>query len=279
MKFRPTIMPVIIAAAAVLLVAAVYLARVQYGAAQDLPADTTAADTVPTAINRTVENIAFGVGERLNFDIGYGFINAGSATMEVAAVIDYSGRPAYQIVTTAQSNKFFSSFYPVSDRVETIVDAIGLFAWHYEKVLREGKYHAERRYAIDQINHRVIDKEDTIIVAPYVQDALSALYYVRTQPLEVGQTVFIDNFTDGKNYPLEVKIHRKEKIKTKAGEFDCIVVEPLLQSAGIFKHEGKLTVWLTDDRLRMPVMMKSKVVVGSITAELTDFKLGRLEDF
>ena len=52
-----------------------------------------------------------------------------------------------------------------------------------------------------------------------------------------------------------------------------------MQTAGIFKHEGKLTVWLTDDRLRLPVMMKSKVVVGSITAELTDFKLGRLEDF
>jgi len=47
----------------------------------------------------------------------------------------------------------------------------------------------------------------------------------------------------------------------------------------IFKHEGKLTVWLTNDRLRLPIMMKTKVVVGSITAELTDYKLGRLEEF
>ena len=60
---------------------------------------------------------------------------------------------------------------------------------------------------------------------------------------------------------------------------DCLVLEPLLRSAGIFKHEGRLTVWMTDDRLRLPVQMKSKVVVGSITAELTDYRLGRLEEF
>ena len=52
-----------------------------------------------------------------------------------------------------------------------------------------------------------------------------------------------------------------------------------MQSAGIFKHEGRLTVWLTDDRVRLPVMMKSKVVVGSITAELTEYRLGSLEQF
>jgi hypothetical protein len=272
---------IIAALAALALAPLVYLAAVQRGEAQDTLRHGAAApaDTIPEAINRYVENIAFGAGERLTFDIGYGFINAGSATMEVAKLIDYRGRPAYQIVTTAQSNKFFSSFYPVSDRAESIVDAIGLFSWHFEKVLREGKYRAERACDFDQIGRTAIYKNDTIPVPPYVQDALSALYYIRTQPLEVGRSLFVDNFTDGKNYPLEVKIHRKEKIATKAGQFDCLVVEPLLQTSGIFKHEGKLTVWLTDDRLRLPVMMKSKVVVGSITAELVDYRLGRLEEF
>lgn len=281
MSFRGAAVRIIIVTGVIgLLYGSGYVIRTQYGAAQDTPAAlASVTDSVPAAIDRYVENIAFGIGERLSFDIGYGFINAGSATMEVADLIEYQGRPAYRIVTTAESNKFFSSFYPVQDRVESVMDAIGLFSWRFEKILREGKYRAERKYSIDQINHTVVYKDDTITVAPYVQDALSALYYIRTQPLTVGKTVSVDNFTDGKNYPLEVKVHRKEKISTKAGSFDCLVVEPLLQSAGIFKHEGKLTVWLTDDRLRMPVMMKSKVVVGSITVELTEFKLGRLEEF
>jgi hypothetical protein len=258
-----------------------YFVKVQYGAAQEgIPAEKLPS-LYPThdEIDRRIENNAFGIGEFLQFDIGYGFINAGTATMEVREVIDYNGRPAYQIVSTARSNKFFSSFYPVRDRVESIMDAIGLFSWKFDKQLREGKYRSHRKYAFDQINHKVVYKGDTINVAPYVQDALSVLYFVRTQKLEVGKSLYVDNFTDGKNYPLEVKVHGREKVETKAGHFECLVLEPLLRSSGIFKHEGKLTVYVTDDRLRLPVLMKSKVVVGSITAELTEYRLGRLEEF
>ncbi len=258
-----------------------YFVRVQYGVAQDEMIIDEQVSLYPThpSIERSVDNIAFGIGEWLHFDIGYGFINAGTATMEVKEIVEYKGRPAYQLVSMAQSNKFFSSFFPVRDRVESILDAVGLFSWRFEKKLREGNYRSHRQYSFDQINHKVVYKGDTIDVAPYVQDALSVLYYARTQPLAAGKSIFIDNFTDGKNYPLEVRVIKREKIKTKAGEFDCLVLEPLLRSAGFFKHEGKLTVWLTDDRLRLPVQMKSKVVVGSITAELTDYRLGRLEEF
>jgi hypothetical protein len=258
-----------------------YFLKVQYGVAQDT-ADMAIPDSeydVPDEISRRVDNIAFGVGEYLQFDLNYGFINAGSAAMEVRDLIEYNGRPAYQLVTTAQSNKFFSSFYQVRDRVESIFDAIGLFPWRFDKQLREGNYRSHRQYEFDQINHSVVYKGDTIEVAPYVQDALSVLYFARTQELEVGKSIYVDNFTDGKKYPLEVRVLKKEKIKVKAGEFECLVVEPLMQSAGIFKHEGRLTVWLTDDRVRLPVMMKSKVVVGSITAELTEYRLGSLEQF
>ena len=252
-----------------------------YGSAQDTLTINPEESPYPTHpnIDRRIDNVAFGVGEWLHFDIGYGFINAGTATMEVKEVIDCNGRPAYQLISTAQSNKFFSSFFPVLDRVESIFDAVGLFSWRFEKDLREGNYRANRQCSFDQINHKVIYKGDTIEVAPYVQDALSILYFARTQRLEVGRSIFIENFTDGKKYPLEVRVLEREKIKVKAGEFDCLKIEPLLQSAGIFKHEGKLTVWLTNDRLRLPVLMKTKVVVGSITAELSDYRLGRLEEF
>ena len=234
---------------------------------------------IDPGLDRYIENNAFGIGEKLTFDIGYGFINAGYATMEVAELIDYNERPCFLVTSTANSNKFFSSFYRVEDKVTSIVDGVGIFSWFFEKKLSEGNYRALKKYSFDQLNRRVFYDKDTIEVPPYVQDALSALYYVRTQELKVGQSVFVENFTDGKKYPLEVKVHRKEIIKVKAGKFDCVVVEPLLLSSGIFKHEGKLTVWLTDDRLKMPVLMKSKVLVGSISAELTDYKLGEIFEF
>jgi len=230
-------------------------------------------------LDRPIDNVAFGVGEKLSFDIGYGFINAGTASMEVLRMIEYENRPSYQIVTRAQSNGFFSTFYKVDDRVESIIDAAGLFSWRFEKHLSEGSYRAVREYELDQRQHWAITGSDTLDVPPFVQDPLSVLYYLRTQDLEIGQSVYMDNFTDGEIYPLEVRILEKERVNVKAGTFDCIVVEPLLQSVGVFKHEGSLRVWLTDDRLKMPVLMKSKVLVGSITAELTDYELGDLDAF
>jgi len=260
-----------------LLVGALYFTRIIPGlASAQTGSDSTGADDNPF---RFVENIAFGVGERLHFDIGYGFINAGYASMEVKELVEYNGRPCYQLVTTANSNKFFSSFYRVEDKAESIVDAEGIFSWYFEKNLKEGKYRANRSYAIDQVNNVAFYKGDTIEVAPFVQDALSILYYARTQDLTVGKSFYIENFTDGKNYPLEVKVVQKETVKVKAGTFDCLVLEPLMRASGIFKHEGRLKVWLTDDRLKMPVLMKTKILVGSISAELTDYELGEIVEF
>ena len=112
-----------------------------------------------------------------------------------------------------------------------------------------------------------------------MQDALSTLYFVRTQPLEVGKSFFLNNFIDGRKYRLEVKVLKRETLTVDAGSFECYVVEPITQSVGLFKHEGRLKVWLTDDRLRMPVLMKSKLIIGSIAVELTDYQLGRLDEF
>lgn len=261
------------------LVPVFYFSVVELGIAEAAAGTEYVDSSSSDPADRYMENLAFGVGEKLLFEVKYGFISAGTAEMEVMRLIDYDSRPCYQIVTRANSNSFFSSFYKVEDRVETIMDATGLFSWRFEKNLREGSYRSDRQYSFDQRNHEVVYKGDTIEIEPFVQDALSTLYYVRAQPLTVGKSFYLHNFIDGKKYNLEVKVLKKETITVDAGTFACFVVEPITQSVGLFKHEGKLTVWLTDDRLRLPVLMKSKVLVGSIVVELTDYSLGSLDEF
>ncbi|MEW5796485.1 MAG: DUF3108 domain-containing protein [Candidatus Zixiibacteriota bacterium] len=254
-----------------------YISAVKLGIAEAAQSEPAADQSGPA--DRFIENMAFGVGEKFSFEVKYGFISAGTASMKVVRLIEWQGRPCYQVVTEARSNSFFSSFYRVEDRVESIIDAAGLFAWRFEKKLREGSYRSDRQYDFDQVNNRVIYKSDTISVAPFVQDALSTLYYVRAQPLEVGKPLYVDNFIDGKHFHLEVQVLERESITVEAGTFDCFVVEPITQSVGLFKHEGRLKVWLTADRLRMPVLMKSKVIIGSIAVELTDYELGNPGEF
>jgi len=229
-------------------------------------------------LKRVVTNRAFGKGERLEFSVGYGMIKAGTALMEIPEIVKFNGRRCYHIVSTAKSNKFFSVFFKVDDKVESFMDVHELYSHRFDKHLREGKFRADVSVLFDQENHLAIydNGQDTFSVAEYVQDVLSAFYFVRTQDLKVGRSIFVDNHTDKKNYPLEVKVLRKERRKVSAGTFDCVVVEPILKASGIFKQKGRLTVWLTDDETKMPVLMKSKVIIGSISTELTNYRLGEV---
>ena len=229
-------------------------------------------------VHRVVENKAFGAGEKLEFSVNYGFINAGSASLEIDTIIDVRGQDCYRIVSRAKSNAFFSKFFRVDDRVATYVDVEGIYPLWFENNLREGKFRTDRWVRFEQNHNLAVEsKGDTTEVPPFVQDVLSAMYYVRTLPLEVGKSLFIDNYADRKNYPLEVRVLKKEKKKVDAGEFECFVIEPLLQEgSGIFANRGKLTVWLSADQYRLPVVMRSKVIfIGSISAQLKKHKLGK----
>lgn len=236
--------------------------------------DTSAVDSsqISNKLDRVILNSAFKEGEYLKFIIRYGPIKAGYAYMEIPEIVYIDGHPCFHVISRAESNNFFSSFYKVRDRVESFIDSAGIFTRRFEKHLREGKFKADVINVYDQKNQKVITRKDTIQVPVYVQDVLSAFYFVRTQDLKLGQSFSVDNFSGGKIYPLEVKVLKKEKIRVKAGKFACIVVEPILRSTGIFQHKGRLKVWLTEDKTHMPVKMQSEIAVGSIIAELEEYK-------
>src|ERR1019366_7249426 len=102
-----------------------------------------------------------------------------------------------------------------------------------------------------------------------VLDVLSSLYYVRSLPLEVGKSFTIDVHSGEKTWPLIVNVKKREKVKVKAGKFMCYRVEPVLREPGIFISKGKkLEVWLTADDRHMPVLMRSEVFIGHVSAEL-----------
>ena len=106
-----------------------------------------------------------------------------------------------------------------------------------------------------------------------VLDLLTSLYYVRANPLQVGKDITFDIVNREEQYPLVVKVLGKETVKTAAGKFNCWVVEPQFRGEGIFVAKGKsLKVWLTDDAYRMPVKMAVEVFIGSVSAELLEYK-------
>ncbi|MGC9314250.1 MAG: DUF3108 domain-containing protein [bacterium] len=224
---------------------------------------------IPTPVNTD----AFQPGEFLKFSIDYGFVNAGWAEMEVLSIVEYKGRLAYNIQTRAGTNKTFSVIFHVEDRVVSLLDMEEFYSLRHEKHLREGNYRANRWFTFDHEKNRAISKGYNIETYPNVLDVLSAFYFARTLEMEPGDTFHLPNHTDGKNYPLRVAVHRREEVTVPAGTFNTIVVEPILEAPGIFEHKGNVFIWLTDDKVKMPVMMKTKIIIGSIDATLLEYRL------
>jgi hypothetical protein len=234
------------------------------------------------SLTRQITNDAFGLGERLKFSVGYGPITAGTAWLEVVDTNSYEGHLCYRISSHTSSNGFFDSFYKVRDTILSQLDVDGLFSRYFFKVLHEGSYHSSREITLDHAARRAFfrkgnDKPDTVALLPFANDELSVLYYARTQPLKVGTSIRVPAISGDTSQMIEVRVLARETVEVPAGVFKCLVVEPMLVAAGVFKQEGAIKVWLTDDRLRMPVLMKSKVLVGSIFAELEEYKLGNLD--
>ncbi len=224
-------------------------------------------------LNIKIKNNAFKVGEKLTFAIKWGPIIAGYASLEVQDLVDLGKYKAYKIVSEAKSSQFFDVFYKVRDSVISYTDCDGMYSWRFEKHLEEGKYKHNELTIYDQEKHFATRDGKVLEIPLYVRDILSAFYYVRTQELIIGQEIEMSVNTSDKNYELIVKVLSKEEITVPKGKFKTILIEPLIKYEGIFQQKGRLLIWLTDDEKKMPVLMRSKIAVGSIDAELIDANL------
>ncbi len=238
-------------------------------------AGTLSDSTVADPEFRTLENNAFQVGEKLTFNVKYGFVTAGVATMEIPQMRRISGREAYHVTFEVNSVPSFDWIYKVRDRYETYIDAKGLFPWRFEQHIREGGYSRDFSAFFDQRKGKAKTSEGEYEIPKYVNDIVSAFYLARTfdySNLKKNDRIHLKNFYKDKVYDLDVRYLGRETIDVSAGTFDCIVVEPLVQEGGLFKSEGSIVVWLSDDALKIPVKVKTKVVIGSIDAELTAYE-------
>ena len=224
---------------------------------------------------RKVQNNAFTVGEKLTFDVKYGFITAGVAVMEIPRIKKIAGREVYHVTFKVSSLPGFDPVYKVRDRYETYLDVKSLFPWRFEQHVREGGFSMDFAAFFDHRKGIAKTSKGSYKISPNINDIVSAFYYARTldySNMKVGDKFRLYNFYKKKVYPLDIVYKGKETIEVEAGTFDCIMVEPLIVKGGLFKTEGNIIIWLSDDELKIPVKVKTKILIGSIDAELTKYE-------
>ncbi len=225
---------------------------------------------------RQLPNKAFTVGERLTFDINWGYVNGGQAVMSIPDYKYIHDRATYETRVEAFSSPTFDWIFKVRDRYETFLDVDGVFPWRFEQHVREGHYAHDYDAMFDPEAQTAETSDRHEYKTPaYVHDIVSAFYYVRTLDLthsRKGDVIHLENFYDGQTHPLDVRVLGHQRVETDVGTFECSVIEPMVVQGGLFKNEGSIKIWLTDDYNHMPVKMSSKVLIGEIEAKLVKYE-------
>ena len=225
---------------------------------------------------RYVENTAFGFGERLEYDVGYKFISAGTAVFQIQRdPYTVKNRPCYKVSFDVRSHKSLEFIYKVRDSYTTWLDIDGIFPWQFTQRTREKNFSKDFKAVFDQINHSARTTEGTYEIPPFVHDIVSAFYYVRTQDLKsarAGDVIRLKNFHDRETHNLAVKILGREEVEVDAGTFRTVVIEPVIESGSPFGFNGRLVMWMSDDDRKIPIKVSTHIPIGTIDAELTHYR-------
>ncbi len=218
----------------------------------------------------------FSPGEKLTFKLNWCFIPAGEAVLEVLPIENISGIKAYHFVLTVKTNQFFDTIYKIRDRIDSYTDTDMTRSILYKKrqVARKHKRDVVVSFNWDKNEAQYSNfsrKRNPVSLLPGSFDPLSIFYYSRIYDFK-EKIILQRPVTDGKKCVLgSGKIIKRETIKLKSEKYDTYLLEPELKDlSGVFRKSKNATIkiWLTADKRKIPVRIKSKVVVGSFVAEL-----------
>jgi hypothetical protein len=220
---------------------------------------------------------SFSIPEKLQYDLTWSGIKTGDAVLEATQSGD-----EIQLISRANSVAWASLFYIVDDTVVSTVRRLnnnssgGFFGatLDYRIKIHEGRQRRDKEFVMDHSARKVIctnyltNERKEFVINEFTLDPLSTFYFIRTLPLEVGHSVFVEVFDSDKLYRAEVKVLRREVLETPAGRFNTVLIKPIIRSEGIFFRKGDVFIWLTDDSRKIPVMMKTRIPVGTVKAVL-----------
>ncbi len=229
----------------------------------------------------TTTKFAFQKGEWLKFRMSYSnFLNAGYSTMEVNEVTD-NNKNAFHIVGKGKSTGLISLFFKVKDNYQTYIDKETLRPCRFIRNINEGGYTKNKEILFDyETNEATVKdyKHNTVEKHPIsndIQDILSTLYYLRNQnlnDLKVGEEIELQMFFDEEITNFKLHFLGRKIIKTKFGKIKTLKFRPMVQAGRVFKEQESLSIWITDDKNKIPIRIKASLAIGSLRADLDAFK-------
>ncbi|WP_232780548.1 DUF3108 domain-containing protein [Capnocytophaga cynodegmi] len=227
------------------------------------------------------QELPFKGGEWLKFKVKYGIFNTSEATLHLKEV-NYEGEKVFHAVGKGSTTGLARVFFRVDDTYESYFGVKDGAPRHFVRDIYEGGYTKHLKMYFNHVTQRAkIDNIETggsveIGVPIGIQDVISGFYSLRQRPeidsIKQGQEIEMDMiFDDDEIFKFKLRYLGKEKIKTKFGSVNTMIFRPLVQDGRVFKEQESLTLWITDDKNKIPVRVKASLRVGSLVADLDAF--------
>ena len=243
--------------------ATVHMAQMAQGQAMQRP--------IPT-LQPPVAGYAFPERQTLTFTVDWRVFTGGTAVFH----LEKQGEQL-KVTATADTVGAVNLLFPVVDRFQSSMDTKTGCSAGFWKQVQEGRRKVSTDLTFDsktgkqtQIEKNLVkgtEKEQTASIPACVTDSLSGIFYAASQRLTVGQDVRFPLGDAMRTVTVTMKVEAREEIKTPAGTFQTIRVQPTAEE-GVVKNRGNIWIWYTDDARHIPVQIRARLFWGTITFHL-----------
>lgn len=235
----------------------------------------------------TVSFPIFTTGELLEYKLNYGLFTVGKAQMKVHnGYYNINGRDCYRVDIFGKTSGAVDWVARINDNWGAYIDTAALVPHISYRKIEEGNYRKNELVKFDHetdmieakvVNNKTGDfKEPEYIQAPEdIRDIIGGLFYLRSldfNNMEKGTIVNLNAFFEDTVYDFDIRFLGNDVVKTKAGKFKAIILQPIMPDNQMFAGENAITVWLSDDLNRIPLKAEANMVIGKATCELIHFE-------
>lgn len=239
-------------------------------------AATEVLETRPSQLDSATLAVIFSGSETLHYAVSWsGGVKIGDIYMKIKK--EKARDDAFNISAKVKDYGPLELFYPVDDTFNCYVSGPMKLPYRYEVHQKEG-YGREitRLTQYDQVNRLVRyqknkEAEQVFETAGAVYNEFASFIITRALLLQEGEDIIVPTFADKKRQEVKVSLVQRGKRTTMFGEKNTLKVQPKMHFKGLYEKSGDTILWLTDDRCRVPVEIHSKIVIGSLVAELVEY--------
>jgi hypothetical protein len=235
------------------------------------PKPPAAPVVIPTLVP-PAPGYVFPAHQTLTFTVDWRVFTGGTAVFHLEQQGD-----KLKVSATADTVGVVNMMFPVVDRFQSSMDTRTGCSDGFSKQIQEGRRKISSDLTLDGSAGRQTEVEKNLVkgtqktqsnsIPACVTDSLSAIFYAASQRLNVGQDVGFPLADAMRTVTVTMKVEAKEEIKTPAGTFQTIRVQPTAEE-GVVKNRGNIWIWYTDDARHMPVQIRARLFWGTITFHL-----------